>query len=125
MKEKKLRGRWKRVEDKRGIWGEERHNKKCQKLNQLLNTTEDLHFELSEEVEATCLDLGLKVDQDNLVSMESQGGVVHLVSPALRDILHHSNRHLKFAGSPGMRLLKRWKIFSAKILIVYQECAWS
>ena len=105
---KRARGRSKRVESSRGIWGGERHNKKCKKLNQLLNTTDDLQFELSDEVEATCLELGLDVDQDNLVSLGGEGGVVHLVSPALRDILHHSNRHIKFSGSPGMKLLQRF-----------------
>ena len=105
---KRARGRSKRVESSRGIWGGERHNKKCKKLNQLLNSTDDLQFELSDEVEATCLELGLDVDQDNLVSLGGEGGVVHLVSPALRDILHHSNRHIKFSGSPGMKLLQRF-----------------
>ena len=108
----------------RGIWGKERHNKKCQKLNQLLSTTDDLLFELPEDVEATCIELGLKVDQDNLVALGKQGGVVHLVSPALRDILHHSNRHLKFAGSPGMRLLKRWSDFVIIELNTHQFTNW-
>ena len=124
VEEKQARGRWRRVEGKRGIWGKERHNKKCQKLNQLLSTTDDLLFELPEDVEATCIELGLKVDQDNLVALGKQGGVVHLVSPALRDILHHSNRHLKFAGSPGMRLLKRWSDFVIIELNTHQFTNW-
>jgi len=77
------------------------------KLFHLLDTTANIQFVGDcPRTEMACHQFQLELPRDLLYILR-ESSTVRLVSPGLAQILHSNNCHVKFAGGPGMQVLRR------------------